>query len=30
MEFIDVIKSRKSIRTYSDKEVEDEKIDTYL
>lgn len=26
MEFIDVIKSRKSIRTYSDKEVEDERI----
>jgi len=30
MEFIDIIKSRNSIRTYSDKEVEDEKIEYTL
>ena len=30
MEFIDIIKSRKSIRTYSDKEAEDEKIEYTL
>ncbi len=30
MEFTDVIKSRKSVRTYSDKQIEDEKIDYVL